>query len=528
MTKTLRKLTALVLALAMCLGLVSFASADDAAANIAITGTIGSINPLLIDATENEKMAMSLVWAPLVELNADLEFVPMLAESITTEDNLTFTIKLADNAVWSDGKPVTAQDVLFTLLLVTSPEAGKAYLQQYLIVGTDDDGFMPEGATAIEGVQIVDEKTITVTCKWQITLNTFNNNFGRYLFVLPEHVLKDVPRAELLAYDWFNNPTVVSGPYFVTAVDLNNYVYYAANENYFLGAPKIKYLNINRVDPARVLIGLQSGEIDLVQQTTGAIPMEDYDAVRALPNVKAVQGAAITVQQVFINCNNVPDKRIRQALLYGMDRQTVLEGVADGNGEIIDGYIVSANPYFDASLPVTAYDPEKAAALVAEAVADGASAELTWYAWSDDTAFLAGIEYIVAGYEEIGLHVDIKPVDLDTLMAKATNQEVDMMSVQYTYPPVDPYTDGVWLLDAAGWTAYGNEAVINALYDTQSNQDEAAVKADFSLVTAALQEDVPMIAAYVMNTLGAVSSRLNGANPDVFGTFINVHEWTIQ
>ena len=182
-----RRLLALCLALVMTLGLAGGAAAEEnnKTVNIAVTGTIGSLNPLLMGATEVLKYANSLVFLPLVELNSDLEFVPQLAESITTEDNLTFTIKLQEAATWSDGTPVTAKDVAFTLLCLASPESFNAGMAMYAIEGTDDAGMVESGATEISGVKIVDDKTLTVTTKWPIALYTFENNYGRYVLTLP-------------------------------------------------------------------------------------------------------------------------------------------------------------------------------------------------------------------------------------------------------------------------------------------------------------------------------------------------------
>ena len=528
MKKLLKVLLSLTLALSLLLSMVATAQAEDQkSVNIAVTSTLTSLNPLLIDATEIVKYALSLEFLPLVELNAELEFVPQLAESITTEDNLTFTIKLQENAVWSDGKPVTAQDVLFTFLLVTSPEAGQAVLNQYLIAGTDDDGMMPSGATEIEGVQIVDEKTVNVTTKWETALYTFENNFGRYLFVLPEHVLGDVPRDQLLTHEWFDKPDVISGPYFVSELDFEHYVHYVANENYFLGAPKIKYLNLNVVSPAQFLAGLQSGEIDLIQQTMGSIPLEDYDAIRALSGVQAVMGTPVTNESIFINVENVTDVRIRQALLYGLDRETILESFIFGNGEIVDAFLCSGSPFYSAELGVTAYDPEKARALIAEAAADGVSTSLTWYLNSSETAFLNAAQYVQANFADLGLTIDLQPRDLSTLMAVADDGVFDIMSVEYTYAPVDPYTDVAWLLSADGWTRYYNPDLDEPFQLTQSTTDMAASVAAYLTVDRAVVEDVPMISAYIISTMGAVSDRLVGVNPDVFGTFINVHEWDV-
>ena len=530
MKKFAKLVLSLTLAISMLLGTVATAQAEapEKSVNIAVSSTITSLNPLLIDATEIVKYALSLEFLPLVELNADLEFVPQLAESITTEDNLTFTIRLRDDAVWSDGEPVTAQDVMFTFLLITSPEAGMAVLNQYLIEGTDDDGMMPSGATEISGVQVVDDKTINVTTKWETALYTFENNFGRYLFTLPEHVLGEVPREQLLTYAWFDNPDVISGPYFIAEADLNHYVHYIANENYFLGAPKIKYLNLNVVSPAQFLAGLQAGEIDLVQQTMGSIPLEDYDAIRALSGVNAVMGTPVTNESIFINVENVPDKRIRQALLYGLDRETILQGFIYGNGEIVDAFLCSGSPFYSADLGVTAYDPDKARALVAEAAAEGADTTLDWYANSSETAFFNALQFAKELYAEIGLTIELHSVDLSTLMTHADEGEFDVMSVEYTYAPVDPYTDVAWLLSADGWTRYYNPDLDEPFQLTQSTTDVQASIDAYLAVDQATVEDVPMISAYIISTMGAVSNRLVNAKPDVFGTFINVHEWDVQ
>lgn len=70
----------------------------------------------------------------------------------------------------------------------------------------------------------------------------------------------------------------------------NHYVHYTANENYWQGAAKIKYLNINVLTSTQLLSGLQSGEIDLIQQTTGSILLEDYEHVKALKNATTYAG----------------------------------------------------------------------------------------------------------------------------------------------------------------------------------------------------------------------------------------------
>ncbi|MDO4484518.1 MAG: ABC transporter substrate-binding protein [Clostridia bacterium] len=530
MKNMFRKLVAALLIMSMLLSGVSFAAADgDKTVNVGVTGTLATINPMLMDATEVVKYAVSLTFLPLVELNSKLEFVPMLAESITTEDNTTFTIKLREDAVWSDGQPVTAEDVEYTLVINSKPESGNIALLRYAIEGVSDEGMIESDATSISGVKVIDDKTLTITLKYPMALYTFESNFGRYLMTLPKHVLQSYDAAAVQSSEWFNSPDVISGPYFVTDYDLNHYVHFVANENYFMGAPKIKYLNFNILAASQLLSGLTSGEIDIIQQTMGDIPLEDYEAVQALDSVETVMGAPITNQMVFVNVNTVPDVRIRQALLCGIDRQTILEGLLNGNGEVVDGFLSSASPYFSEELGVTAYDPEKAAALIAEAAADGADTTITWHCNSGDSTMVQAVEFIAAMFAEMGLNIEIRTVNLDTLMSVASNGEHQVLSVQYTLPPVDPYTDIAWLLGGEGsWTNFGTDEINEALARSQTLTDPKEVAGEYLYINRVMQEQVPMLSAYIISGMGAVSKRLENARPDVFGTFVNVHEWDVK
>jgi peptide/nickel transport system substrate-binding protein len=498
--------------------------------NIGVTDSLSSVNPLLQDGTEVVKYTTSLQFLPLVELNKDLEFVGQLAKDITTEDNKTFIIHLNEDAVWSDGEKVTSEDVVFTYLLWTSPEIGSVGMSMEKIEGTGDDGYAPQGASSISGVVALDEHRVQITTKTEMALHSFKNIFGRYILTLPEHILRDVPRENLLSYEWFNAPTVVSGPYFIKDVDLNHYVTMEANENFFLGAPKIKNLNIKVVTASQLLAGLRSSEIDLVQQTTGAILQEDYDSVRKLDNIKVYDGTPVTNQSIFFNTERVTDPRVRLAILYGIDRQTILNDLMKGQGEVVEGFFASAGPFYDENVTPIPYDPEKAVQLLSEAEADGwdKSTQLTFYVNSGDTTFVQIASYIASTLGELGLNIQVNTVDISSLLSTAGTGDFDLLAVQYTYTPVDPYTDISWLLSEGGWTRYYREEIANALHITQVTNDMDEAIRQYRIVTDYVQEEAPMISVYIISALGAVNNRLENAVPDVYGTFINVHEWEIN
>lgn len=508
------------------------ASSDTAASgekiiNVGVTNTIGSLNPLLLNGGEINKYATGLMFLPLMELDADLNFEGMLADSITTEDNKNFIVHIDDAATWSDGTPVTADDVVYTALRLASPVIGNTAMMYYVFEGVGDDGFVEEGAESIDGIQKVDDKTVQFTTKEEMPITTFENSYARYLLTLPKHVIKQYSEEELSTAEWFNHPDVVSGPFIVTDFDVDHYISYEANKDYWKGAPKIDKLNIKIVDGSQLYAGLQSGEIDITQQTMSDIPQEDYESVEALDNVEVVYGSPVTNQSVFIQTKNVPDVKVRQAMLYAIDRQQILEELLNGHGEIVDGFLSSASPFYDDSLTPVSYDPEKAKTLLEEAGWDG-SQTIRFYVNSGDSTFVNAASIIAAEWAAVGIKAEIQTVDFATLMSVAGTEDYDVLAVQYTYAPVDPYPDVAWLLGGEGsWTGYSDDTLNDALTKSQLTSDPEETKELFSVVDKKVQEDVPMFSAYVISAQGAVSKRITGATPSVYGFFNDVQNWDV-
>lgn len=508
------------------------ASSDTAASgekiiNVGVTNTIGSLNPLLLNGGEINKYATGLMFLPLMELDADLNFEGMLADSITTEDNKNFIVHIDDAATWSDGTPVTADDVVYTALRLASPVIGNTAMMYYVFEGVGDDGFVEEGAESIDGIQKVDDKTVQFTTKEEMPITTFENSYARYLLTLPKHVIEQYSEEELSTADWFNHPDVVSGPFIVTDFDVDHYISYEANKDYWKGAPKIDKLNIKIVDGSQLYAGLQSGEIDITQQTMSDIPQEDYESVEALDNVEVVYGSPVTNQSVFIQTKNVPDVKVRQAMLYAIDRQQILEELLNGHGEIVDGFLSSASPFYDDFLTPISYDPEKAKALLEEAGWDG-SQTIRFYVNSGDSTFVNAASIIAAEWAAVGIKAEIQTVDFATLMSVAGTEDYDVLAVQYTYAPVDPYPDVAWLLGGEGsWTGYSDDTLNDALTKSQLTSDPEETKELFSVVDKKVQEDVPMFSAYVISAQGAVSKRITGATPSVYGFFNDVRNWDV-
>ena len=502
-------------------------SSGEKIVNVGVTDTLGSLNPLQLNGGEINKYATALMFLPLMELDADLNFQGMVADSITTEDNKNFVVHIDDAAKWSDGTPITAEDVAYTALRLASPVINNTAMMYYVFEGVGDDGFVEAGADSVAGINVIDEKTVQFTTKEAMSLTTFQNSYARYLLTLPKHVIEKYSEEELATADWFNKPDVISGPFFVTDYDVDHYISYKANPDYWRGAPKLDKLNIKIVDGSQLYAGLQSGEIDITQHTMSVIPPEDYASVEALDNVEVIYGSPVTNQSMFIQTGNIPDVRVRQAMLYAINREQILNELLNGHGEEVDGFLSSASPFFDDSITPVPYDPDKAKALLADAGWDG-SQTLRFYVNSGDSTFVNAATVMVAQWAAVGIKAEVQTVDFATLMSVAGTRDYDILAVQYTYAPVDPYPDVAWLLGGEGsWTGYGDAQVDEALRATQLTSDMEETKQLYSTVDKKVQEDVPMISAYIISAQGAVNKRLTGAVPSVYGFFNDVQNWDV-
>lgn len=499
------------------------AEAASSAVNIGATSALGTLNPLMMDGTWINVYAMGLEFLPLVSLNDDLEFEYVLADSIDTDDNLTYTIRLKEDAVWSDGKPITADDLAYTMTRIASPLVMNYAMQFTAIVGTDDaTGWAAEGTELLEGLKIIDEKTMTVTFKYEINMTSFLNGYAQYILTLPKHVLETIPEAELASSEWFDAPSVVSGPYQVVDYDADHYISYVANDNYWQGAPEIKNCNIRIVDPSQLLSGLQSGEINIVPPLLGTIPLEDYASVQGLEQVNADFGIAIATETIFLNTESIPDVRVRQAMLYALDRETIVTGLLSGGAELMDGFCVPDGPYYSNLEPIS-YDPDKAAELLEEAEWDG-SESYTLYINAGDKTLVNACTLCQAYWKAVGINVELVTVDLDSLMAQAGAAETDLLAVQYTYPAVDPSWDIDWIL--AAWSHLYPDEAAAALNTIWTSNEESVLLENYAWLDRMAQEQVPLICLYADGPLGAVSSNLENAEATMYGALNNIHEWS--
>ncbi|MBD3922735.1 ABC transporter substrate-binding protein [Paenibacillus sp. PR3] len=495
--------------------------------NIGVTYAPSGINPLAPVGLVSTYVA-GLMFPPLVELDSDLTYKPMLANSIETTDNKTFTVKLNEQAKWTDGTPVTADDVIFTLKLMTNAAVASNYAYIFATIeGIDDSGYLPEGTADIAGVKKVDEHTLTFTTKAPTTLNIFKDTIGRNLMTLPQSALKDIAPADINKSDFMQKPTVTSGPFKLTSIDRDHYVTMEANKDYFKGAPKLEQLNFKVLQGSAISTQLQSGEIDMNIPSAGVIPINDYEKVKGLNSVTTVDGPPIATQFMYINEKVVPDAKQRQAISYAMNRGQIVDKLLKGAGEVVDGYFTSYSPYRDETVQPVAYDPEKAKSLLQESGWKSGKT-LTLSVLSGDATLEQASNIIAENLNAVGIPVKIQMLDLATLIDKLVKMDYDLGILTVSLTPINPLPDIAYFLNEGNPSGYKNAEVEQILASLGAETDEAKITSDYAKLQQIIAQDVPMPSIYATKALGAVNNRVTGASPKDFGMFINVNEWDVK
>ena len=267
-----------------------------------------------------------------------------------SEDGKTVTMHLRDDITWSDGEPITSDDFVFTYEMVIDPANTVNTTSPYDKVASVD---APDAQTVIVNFT-------ELYAPWSL---------GMWHGLLPAHVLRPVYESEgnLNTAEWNSAPTVGCGPYTFVSWEPGQSATFAANPNYFDGAPLIDeiiftFITDNDAQRAAVL----AGDSDLGT-------FLDYS------EVPDYQSGGVTVMTANSGYNEgiffrqddkghpaLADERVRQAIAYAIDKEAITT-------DLLLGLTVPAvtpwqnTPYVDPSLEPYAYDPDQANALLDEA-----------------------------------------------------------------------------------------------------------------------------------------------------------------
>lgn len=315
-----------------------------------VAGNPQYINPLLCQMHEVDQDLCRLLFRGLTRLDGNGRVVPDLAEIWSaTADGLIYTFRLRENLFWHDGVPVTAEDVIFTVGMMQSPETP----------------VIPDLASLWRSVEAerVDERTV------RFILNQPFAPFLDYTAVglLPKHIWEHVPPAEI-ASSPLNAMPVGNGPMKVTEVAADHIRLeanpYANTVTSYISAVEFHFYP----DYPSVYAAYSKGELDGISR----IVPSDLMLARDRPDLQLFSALESVYTSIVFNLKSpsVPffqEKAVRQALYYALDRKKLIENTLSGQGIVAHSPIPATNWAYTDDVRQYAYDPGRASQLLDEA-----------------------------------------------------------------------------------------------------------------------------------------------------------------
>jgi peptide/nickel transport system substrate-binding protein len=492
-----------------------------------------TLNPLFLnpDASSVEQQLARLVFEPFVDLDPQGHPVPALLAQIPTvangglsADGRTIRYRLRPAVLWSDGRPVTSRDVIFTLRAILDPRNP---------VRTH------EGYDLIDRAQAPDAHTVVFHLKraWAPAVMTYFSYGFTPQFVLPAHVLDT--QASLVRASFNAAPLVGDGPYRFLSWRRGEGLRYAANSRYWRGRPPVRELVVRSVpDPSTNLLLLQSGELDWNLVAPAQTPILRGNEIAMLTVPTAV------VAGLAFNTSHPPltDVRVRRALAASIDREAISRKITLGYYRVTDMIQPRFSWAFDPGVREPGYDPARADRLLDEAGwrrgpdgmrrRNGAALHLTYVQFPESATGVRVATTVQAALRERGIDVSVKSVSNAQLFLPHTGVlaagRFDLAYVPWTMG-ADP--DDSAVLDCGGASNYMrwcSPQVRRLERAALSSTDQRARKRIYGRIARIVADRVPILYLFNADYVYAYRKRLHGFSPNAFVPTWNAYAWRVR
>jgi len=514
---------------------------------------IQRLNP----ATSNDATSSGIsgkIYDALVNVDAKTgDPIPWLGKWTVSADGLTYSWTIEPKANWSDGKPIIADDFVTRVKAQLRSKVTPNKSQFDKVEGAKD--YQAGKATSISGIKVdaSDPKKFTVKFTdafCPALLSVFGaaplptHIFGKY--TVDSDITKNVDEAPEN-----NNPPVASGPFKFKEWRKGDQVILSRNESYFLGAPLLdEYVLKVVADSTAASAQLKTGEltVNLIQPSEIA-DLSKQDSLKIYrwqdPGYTYIGWREQSPTATFFN-----DKRVRQALAYGINMKDVLQAVFFGEGTQMFSHHAPVSWAAATGLNPYAYDKAKAESLLKDAgyakgadgfyAKEGKTLGFTIVTNQGNKTRETFLQVAAEQYKQIGVKVNPKLEAFEALVPKLTggNPEVEAVIIGWQIgAEADSYT--LWHSSSIptpekggnNFVFYKNPR-IDTLLDTGRGPDcsKETRKKAYQEFNQILNEDQPYNFGISGNRLLATASNIRGIDPGSFSPTgeWNIHKWWIK
>jgi len=506
-------------------------SAGDDTVVVAWAVDMRDVNELIAQATPiHNALHNIMLFQQLIEEQADFEtgpssFAPGLATSWEfSDDRLDLTFHLRPDAVWSDGEPITAEDVRWTYEAHTNPDVAWT---------------MVASKQSISGVEVLDEHTVRFHFTKVYATQLLDAIFG---VILPEHAWSQLPFSEWRSNSqWFLDHLVVSGPYTLESWEPGQRFVLRRNPRYFRkGLPKTERIVFQIVpESSSQLAMLRSGQAHLIDN----VQPSDAAGIEADP---ALDLYAFPYRQFNFLCWNTlrpffATKELRQAMVLAIDRQAIIDSIYYGYATIATSPFPNNVWAHDASIEPWPYDPARARELLAaggwtdsdgDGTLDKNGVPLRFEVLTNSSNQIRQDIQVILQNQLRRVGVDARPrvVEFNTELEMETSHEFDAClgaagidtSLDMSFFFHSRSADGGY-----NFGVYSNPEVDRVLEEIVEQPDQLSARPLFDRLQELLHEDQPFAFLYVPKKLMAGRKTLRHVDPNALSPFFHIAEWEL-
>ncbi|KYH30886.1 oligopeptide-binding protein AppA precursor [Clostridium tepidiprofundi DSM 19306] len=427
----------------------------------------------IYSSTVYDMWVCDLLFTGMVTNDVQGNPIPDIATWDISDDGLTYTFHLKKGIKFTDGTELTADDVAFTFTAICDPKYdGLRSDAVNNLVGYDE--YHDGDAKTVSGIKVIDPYTISFTLKQRDVQAIWNFGYG----IMPKHYY------DFKKGDWKHVKDMLlkpmgSGPYKLKGYKAGQEVSFEANPNFWKGSPKIK----------NIIMKVTNSDTEIQELKTGGV---DVQGIAIKPkNINMVKAAGFIDIQIYPsngygyigwNLRNpmFSDKRVRQALMYGLNRQGFIDTYFKGYAQTCNvpisqvswAYTDKVNPY--------KYNPEKAKQLLDEAgwklhddgfrYKDGKKFTIHWMTSTGSKYVETLIPIVKDNWGKLGIEVIPEYMEFSTLCQKVYDkQDFEMYNMGWSLS-IDPDPSGIFGKDqtepggsnAVGWVNEESQKLMDA------------------------------------------------------------------
>jgi peptide/nickel transport system substrate-binding protein len=513
------------------------AGAQDASPAAATGGEVSvlwrapnTLNPLY-SSSGNEQHAERAMFGALVKMSDALIPTPDLCETVENNPEGTqYTFVLKEGLTFTDGEPMTSEDVIFTLERAINPATGSIWTGRLSNVAGAADY---DGSGAVEGLVAVDERTIQINMAspdgvFLVNLCSFSG-----LGMLPQHILGEVPPDQLEEHEFSLNPTVTAGPFAFVQYQTDQFLEMQRSETY-PGSVGLDRIFLPILTPEVGLGQLETGEIDVM-----TLPVAERDRTSELEGVTVVSVPSPSMDFLAVNLNReyLQNVDARKAMMHAIDRQGIVDSVLLGEGQVVNSSIFGPEWMgIPEGLDPYAYDPELATSLLDGSGFDKSQEIPIMHIPGENPAQDAALAIMQEQMNQVGFNISILQVDVAELLRRYIDEnDFDLFYNAGGVFRADPSISGTYF-DTANFTPnggngshYSNPRVDELLAQGRAQTDLEERKATYTEIAQILNAELPWIFLWSPNSLYGFRNTLQGFAPPSYtdNKLWNAETWTV-